>query len=280
MVKAASMSSSETLQIFGRTHPGKIRPHNEDCIGEDPELGIVVVADGMGGHLAGEVASRLAVDTVLQNLRQCLAGHGIHRRNGGTEPRDDSLAVRRAIIDANTAIQQAGRNNAGHAGMGTTLVMALFNHHHVILAHVGDSRIYRFREDHLEQMTTDHTLIQEMVDRGFYSHQEALASVNRNLVTRALGIDTTVAVDIRNEMLLPGDLYLLCSDGLNDMLDDALIEDILRNHPGDREQATHLLIYKANEYGGRDNNSVALARPALPLPRRMPWYRRMIDFWR
>ncbi|MCG5499598.1 Stp1/IreP family PP2C-type Ser/Thr phosphatase [Ectothiorhodospira lacustris] len=274
------MHSSETLQIVGRTHPGKIRPHNEDCIGEDPQLGIVVVADGMGGHLAGEVASRLAVDTVLQNLKQCLKKTAPDHRTGDTVALDRSLAVRRAIINANMAIQQAGRDHAGHAGMGTTLVMALFNHHRVILAHVGDSRIYRFREDRLEQMTTDHTLIQEMVDRGFYSHQEARVSVNRNLVTRALGIDSTVAVDIRDEMVLPGDIYLLCSDGLNDMLEDAFIEDVLRQHPSDLGQAADLLVQKANEHGGRDNISVVLAKPALPLTRRMPWYRRVIKFWR
>lgn len=274
------MNLSETLQIFVRTHPGKVRPHNEDFVGEDPEMGIIVVADGMGGHLAGEVASQLAVETVMQSLRQSLANPDRPPHESHLEPLDRSLAVRRAIIDANHAIQQAARDNVGHTGMGTTLVMALFNHPRVVLAHVGDSRVYRYRENHLEQLTTDHTLIQEMVDRGFYSQQEAQTSVNRNLVTRALGIDSTVAVDIREELVLPGDIYLLCSDGLNDMLDDALIEDILRRHTTDLEQAVDVLVQQANDRGGRDNISVALAKPSMPLPPRKPWYRRMINRWR
>ncbi|MCG5493221.1 MULTISPECIES: Stp1/IreP family PP2C-type Ser/Thr phosphatase [Ectothiorhodospira] len=271
------MTLKETLQIAGCTDPGRTRARNEDAIGEDAELGLMVLADGMGGHSGGDVASRIAVDTIIAELRQSLARAG----GGQGESNDEiSLQVREAVIQANRAIHEAAADNVGNAGMGTTLAVALLRPGRIILAHVGDSRIYRFRNGELEQLTVDHTLIQELVDRGLCSADQARTSLNRNLVTRALGIDSTVAVDIREELVMPGDIYLLCSDGLNDMLEDAMIEDVLGRHQADPHEASRELVRHANESGGRDNVSVLIGRTSLASRTRGRWYHRLLGLRR
>ncbi|SEK18839.1 Stp1/IreP family PP2C-type Ser/Thr phosphatase [Ectothiorhodospira marina] len=272
------MTQKDTLQIAGCTDPGRTRARNEDAIGEDAELGLMVLADGMGGHSGGDVASRMAVDTILGELRQALGRVGGNAQGKGTD--ETSLQVREAIIQANRAIHEAAADDVRNTGMGTTLAVALLRPGTIILAHVGDSRIYRFRNGQLEQMTVDHTLIQELVDRGLCNADQARTSLNRNLVTRALGIDSTVAVDIRQEPVMPGDLYLLCSDGLNDMLEDAIIEDILSRHQTHLQEATRELVRHANDSGGRDNISVLIGRiPTASRPQGR-WYHRLLGLRR
>ncbi len=264
------------IELVGRSDTGRVRSHNEDCIGEDATLGIAVLADGMGGYQGGEVASGIAVQTVLETLREGLLTLPAGAVDEETGYLQVTLLARRAVIRANQAIFQAAQDGRGYQGMGTTLVMAVFQQRHVIIAHVGDSRLYRYRNGLLKQLTLDHSMVQEMVNRGYCTPDEARGALNRNLVTRALGVEASVAVDLQEEMALPGDLYLLCSDGLNDMLSDAEISTLLARH-GDRlELSAERLIQQANERGGRDNISVILARPLGFDRPRTPWYKRLL----
>jgi PPM family protein phosphatase len=275
-VEAALMGLHASIQVSSLTNPGRVRTHNEDTIGDDPDLGVVIVADGMGGYSSGEIASQIAVDNVLDELRRTLPdikpGELDQRLGYSAQTR----AVRNAIVHANTAIYEAARKDPRHRGMGTTLVMAAFRDSQLTIANVGDSRMYRLREARLEQLTVDHTLIQDLVDHGFYNREEARGALNKNLVTRALGIEPSVAVDVREGLALPGDLYLLCSDGLNDMIDDEAIRLALCEHGHDLELASTSLIGAALNAGGKDNVSVVVVRVMDPQARDAPWYDRIL----
>lgn len=261
---------SPRLQTAAGSDTGRIRRRNEDHIGEDVDLGLLVLADGMGGHAGGEVASRMAVETMLQALKETIP----HTRGG----RHDTLeALHGAVIRTNQGIHEAAGQDVACAGMGTTLAVALFRKGRVFLAHVGDSRIYRFRQDRLQRLTSDHTLVQELVDQGLCPPEQVRTAAGRNLLTRALGIEPRVEVDTREERLQPGDLYLLCSDGLSDMVDDTAIEALIRRHRDAPDTLTARLIARANDCGGRDNISVMIA--VAPTPR--AWYRRFLPgAWR
>lgn len=268
-----------TMLVFAeRSDTGRKRPHNEDRVAADPPHGIAVLADGMGGHKGGEIASALAVETVTRELATRLSGIA-------TESPDDeayapeSLLTRDVVHEANTIVYETARTQPQYEGMGTTLVVALFYDDRLTLAHVGDSRAYRFRGGQLEQLTRDHTLMQELIDRGFYTPEEARASLNRNIVTRALGIEESVNADLQEEIALPGDLYLLCSDGLNDMVDDEAIRLTLDKFGDNLESAADHLIEEANGNGGQDNVSVVLARVIKPFPCRRSWFRRFVDWF-
>lgn len=270
------MSAIARIQVSGLSNPGRVRTHNEDSIGDDADLGVVVLADGMGGYSSGEVASRMAVHTVLEELRRSIPGptpSEIDTRLGYS-PR--TRAVRNAVVRANRAIYEAAQKDTRHRGMGTTLVMAAFQDSQITIAHVGDSRLYRLREGVLDQLTVDHTLIQELVDHGFYSREEAREALNKNLVTRALGIEPTVAVDVREGLALPGDLYLLCSDGLNDMVQDETIRSILCEQSHDLDLAAAALVGAALNAGGRDNVSVLLVRTGVATSQTPSWYNRVM----
>lgn len=257
------MDKKLTLEISGLTDGGVVRDHNEDSIGSAAEIGLVILADGMGGHNAGEVASEMAVSGIIEAL------HGsIPHTNTGIVDEDSgfthgTLLIHDAIQKVNQAIFKAANEQPQCQGMGTTLVVALYYEDRVTIANVGDSRLYRLRGDQLEQLTTDHTLLQELVDRGFYTKEEAEASLNRNVITRALGTEPTIQVDLQEEIMLPDDLYLLCSDGLNDMISDEVILTTLRTFGGSLDKIGEELIRQANAAGGRDNVSVILVRPKL-----------------
>ncbi len=262
------------------TDRGRVRSKNEDHLSVDAEIGAFVLADGMGGHRGGEVASAIAVNTVLEHLKlqlPQLTPGAIDDNLGYT---GESLAAREAVIQANLKIFNAARQQPQYEGMGTTLVVAVFYLDRLSIAHVGDSRLYRVRQGQLEQLTSDHTMRQELVDRGFYTEQEARSMVQRNLVTRALGVDASVAVDIQEELVLPGDLYALCSDGLYDMLDEEVIARSLVSC-NDLQHCTQELIDLANNSGGKDNISLILVRPSADAsPQRHPWYRRITKWFR
>jgi serine/threonine protein phosphatase PrpC len=237
------------LQIASLTHPGVARSHNEDNHIADVAAGYVILADGMGGYNAGEVASKMAVAYLSAAL-----GHRLARSIAPSE------LLRRVIEQANAAIHAAAQTQPGCAGMGTTLVAALFQPGRVTVAHVGDSRMYRLRGGRLEQITRDHSFLQEQVDRRLVSKDEAQFSRHRNLITRALGVESCVEVDVAEHDTMPGDLYLLCSDGLNDMVPEEDIELVLRG-PGRRlDGVAGQLVQMANAHGGRDNVTVILAR--------------------
>ena len=233
---------------------GRQRANNEDAVLIDAEHGIVVLADGMGGYNAGEVASALAVDLIARELRRWLQTSA-HRAS----LRDLRRAMEICVDLANREIFEAAHTHAAYAGMGTTLVMAVLREDRLLVGHVGDSRLYRWRAGQLEQVTRDHSLLQEQLDIGLITPEEAEHSGNRNLVTRALGVEDTVLLDVRELTVQAGDAFLLCSDGLNDMLADADIVGILSAGLSLEASATRL-VGEANERGGRDNVTVALMR--------------------
>lgn len=274
------MSGTGALTVAGRTHAGQVRKQNEDYIGYDVGLGAVVLADGMGGYRGGEIASAIAVNTILDHLRQALPSVRPGEIDPTTGVSRQALAAREAIIRANDTIYKTSRSQSQYHGMGTTVVLALFHGNRITIGHVGDSRIYRLRDNELDQVTIDHTLLQELVDRGFYTPGEAKTSLNKNLVTRALGIEPTVAVDIVEDVVFPDDIFLLCSDGLNDMVDDEDIRLVLRSYEDDLDKAADELINLANEAGGRDNVSAILAKvTGVPEQPQKSWIRRLAGWF-
>ncbi|MSR13901.1 MAG: Stp1/IreP family PP2C-type Ser/Thr phosphatase [Gammaproteobacteria bacterium] len=249
------------VELVNVSDPGRKRPHNEDSAVTDRELGLALVADGMGGYKAGEVASAIAAKVVLDAVRAGQNKHFFQQQNKPNEATRERDLIRRSIEDANKYIYRTAHNIPQCQGMGTTIVATLFSEGRVTLAHVGDSRIYLFRDNALKQVTNDHSLVQELIDRGFFTPEEAQANTPKNLVTRALGIDEHVEVEMTEMATRPGDIYLLCSDGLNDMVDDEEIRLTLSKYGGNLVQAAHELVQQANASGGRDNISVVLARP-------------------
>jgi len=242
------MAAEGKLTAAGRTDIGRKRPHNEDSIEVITELGLMVLADGMGGYSAGEVASQIAVETVVQAVR-----------NASALERGDRL-LQEAIGKANRAILDKARENPEREGMGTTIVVCLFRKGRVTIAHVGDSRLYRLRRSKLQRLTTDHSLNQELLERGYYTRVEARQANNRHVITRALGINDYVEATIREEPVAEGDLFLLCSDGLTDMMDDHSIRYAMDKKDQDLDAMAVNLVRRANELGGRDNISVILTR--------------------
>ncbi len=242
------------------THTGKVREHNEDAIGLDTDIGLLVLADGMGGYNAGEVASGIAVQTITE-----LAAAGAVREDrNDTDPTTglmrQTIVLRDAVARSNKIIYQTAQSQSHCEGMGTTLVTAMFYDDKVSIAHVGDSRAYRLRGGQFEQLTMDHSLLQELVDRGFYSEEEAQRSTNRNYVTRALGVEPTVEVEVQEFEVLPDDIYLLCSDGLPDMVEDEDIHLTISTFNASLDVVGQQLVDLANDHGGRDNVSVQLAQ--------------------
>ena len=258
------MSLKGKINFAESTATGRVRDHNEDAIGCDPDIGLMVLADGMGGYNAGEVASGIAVQIVTE-----LASEGASRENRDEiDPHSgmmrQSIVLRDAVYRANKIIFQTAQSQTHCEGMGTTIVACMFCDNKVSIAHVGDSRAYRVRNGELEQLTMDHSLLQELVDRGFYSAEEAQRSTNKNYVTRALGVEPTVEVEVNEYDVLPGDIYLLCSDGLPDMVEDEDIHLTISTFNDSLDIVSKQLIELANDHGGRDNVSVQLAKVIAP----------------
>lgn len=254
------------LEFVGQTDTGRVREHNEDTIAADTEVGLLVLADGMGGYNAGEVASGIAVKTITNLVREGLMREdlgSIDRSTGLTRP---SIVLRDAITRANKIIYQTARSQAECEGMGTTVVAALFYDNRVSIAHVGDSRLYRQRGSQIAQVTMDHSLLQELVDRGFYSPEEAQRAANKNYVTRALGVEPQVEVEVQEHPVDKGDIFILCSDGLSDMVEDEDIRLTISTFGANLDTVAKQLIQLANENGGRDNVSVVLAQAIEAFP--------------
>ena len=263
-------SLTDALEMVGTTDVGQVRSHNEDALLLDPELGIVVLADGMGGYNAGEVASGIAVDTVGETLRAELGA--IAPQTVAHDMLD--LAIRRA----NSVIFDAAGSNPSCAGMGTTLVCALFFDNRLVCGHVGDSRLYRWRAGQLQQLSHDHSLLQEEIDAGLIRPEEARHLPYRNLVTRAVGVEAGVEPEIHEYAAQPGDLYLFCSDGLTDMVEDPRIGEILAAGD-DLQQAAQALVNEANANGGRDNITVALVGIRRDYAAKRGWISRLAAHW-
>ena len=202
------------MRIAARSDQGKVRDNNEDCLAFDARLGIAVLADGMGGLKAGEVASAAAVDAIMQHLVE----------NTDRLSQDDAGATLREALElANRRVYALSDSRREYSGMGTTVVVGAVNDGRFIAAHIGDSRAYRFRNGELARLTSDHSLVQQLVAQGILSAAEARRAPNRNIVTRAVGIEIDVECDLTEVDAVDGDLFLLCSDGLTDMIDDPMI---------------------------------------------------------
>ena len=247
------MTGNSALEVTSITDAGVVRSFDEDAIATELDLGLVVVADGMGGYKAGDVASNMATAIVVEVLKSSVSTNGEFLG----EPVGE---LRRAVEKANRAICQAAQASPQYHGMGTTVVAALFLGDKLYFTHVGDSRLYRLRLGKLTALTQDHSILHEQVALGLISTDEAKMSHNRNLVTRALGVDPAIEVEVRQEGVEPGDIYLLCSDGLNDMVDDADIELAIGALQANLPLAAQQLVMMANDNGGHDNVSVILVK--------------------
>ena len=242
------------------SHPGMVRTHNEDSVFVDADAGIAVLADGMGGYNAGEVASGIAVKVVSGGMVPELnSDRELSKVDIASGLTHAALLLQQKIAEANKGIYEVAQARPECAGMGTTLVSVVFCGNRVSIGHIGDSRCYRLRGEKLEQLTHDHSLLQEQIDGGQLTPEQARYSLNKNLVTRALGIERHVDLEMHEHGVMPGDLFLLCSDGLSEMVSSAQIFTILLQDIGLPEKAT-LLVATANDNGGRDNISVVLAR--------------------
>lgn len=220
----------------------------------------------MGGYNAGEVASSIAVKTVLELVSEACQREDRNALESETGMMRQTIVLRDAVARANKIIHQTAKSQSQCEGMGTTFVACLFFDNRVSIAHVGDARLYRLRKNKLEQITLDHSLLQELVDRGFYSQEEAQRSTNRNYVTRALGVEPAVEVDIKEIEVQPDDVFLLCSDGLPDMVEDDDIHLTISTFSANLETVGKQLIQLSNDQGGKDNISVILAHVLEPFP--------------
>ena len=242
------------VQLCSQTDPGLERSQNEDAVASDETLGLCILCDGMGGHNAGEVASGMASAFIKTDMRETL-DEAARRR----EPAAVQQALAESIAKSNSAIYNMSRTNPQYAGMGTTLVVGVFCAEVLVLGHIGDSRCYLLRGGQFTQLTKDHSVYQEQLDEGLLDANHVMPVLGQNLVTRALGPFETIEADFQQPTLAVGDIYLMCSDGLSDMVDDAGIAAILAG-PEALQQKADKLIAAAIEGGGRDNVSVVLAQ--------------------
>jgi serine/threonine protein phosphatase PrpC len=249
------------IEMVGLTDVGSVRQYNEDSIVIDSENAAMAVADGMGGHRAGEVASRMATEAIFNELKSHIAE--FEKTAGEHSAR---LAIEESIKRANKSVYAASQAAAAYRGMGTTVAAAVFYDNAVAFGHIGDSRIYRLRGKELQLLTRDDSLLLDQVDLGIIAAANAGDSHNRSLVTRALGVEQEISPHIDEEQVLPNDLFLLCSDGLNDLVDDADIELIMQSLKSNLPLAAHHLVQAAKDNGGYDNISVIIGRVLRPFP--------------
>jgi protein phosphatase len=267
--QSSRSGAKERLAFAGVTDVGRQRKHNEDCLLVRGDLDLFCVADGMGGHNAGDVASKL-VATSLANFFE--ATRGVTEHELGDEYATIDPAARRlaaGVSKANRDVFTISNTVHQHHGMGSTCVAIHLDGDKVHIAHVGDSRCYRIRDGELMQMTRDHSLINDALDMKPDLTKEELSRLPKNIITRALGMKDVVKVDVKTEALLPGDIFLLCSDGLTGMVPVDHIVDVLNLTP-DPQEACELLVAEANDHGGTDNISALIVRAGPPAPRDAP----------
>ena len=273
------MKVEDALEIVSQTDPGMVRSHNEDSVACEAACGLVVLADGMGGYNAGEVASGIAVSVTAMEIARRLQNASPVERDEKTGEELGVSLLRDNIQKANASIFHASQSQPQYAGMGTTIVAGLFYDNRVAVGHVGDSRMYRLRGGELKSITRDHSLLQEQIDSGMISAKDARQSRNKNLVTRAVGIEPEIAAEIHVHDVQAGDIYLLCSDGLNDMIEDDDICDTLHAMQGNLPLAAEQLIQMANDNGGRDNVSVVLVKIKNGFAAPRGWFAKAIDWF-
>lgn len=272
------MELQEALQIVSQTHPGMVRSHNEDSVAYDASCGFVILADGMGGYNAGEVASGIVISVMTAEIKHRL--ERVRPDQKGANGEDLGVALlKESVQKANTAVYTASHSEQEYAGMGTTVVSGLFYDNRLAVAHIGDSRMYRLRGEAFEAVTRDHSLLQEQIDSGIISKENARSSRNKNLVTRAVGIDSAVVAEVNVFRVQTGDIYLLCSDGLNDMVEDEEIGTTLQMLQANLPLAASQLIEMANDNGGRDNVSVILIKVNGDFAARRGWLAKLFSWF-
>ncbi|MFQ5456153.1 MAG: Stp1/IreP family PP2C-type Ser/Thr phosphatase [Nitrospirota bacterium] len=234
------------ISVYGKTDIGRIRNLNEDSYGIYPEINLYIVADGMGGHIAGDVASSIAVDSISEFVLSKMADN---KNNPDTI---DNILIE-ATKSANIRIIDRGRRKSHLRGMGTTVVSVLITDNVAYISHVGDSRAYIIRRGEIEQLTYDHSLVMEYVSKNIITEEEAESHPYKHILSRALGTDLELDIDIRDFTILPQDIFLLCSDGLSNMINrDEMLAVIINNNESPEDACTEL-IDLANDHGGRDN---------------------------
>lgn len=269
-----SMNVEDAISVARLTDVGLHRDHNEDAVASDLSIGLLVLADGMGGYKAGEVASEIAVLTLTAEMNEAMRHKTAIRFMPGLLP--EAQMLMHAVERANETIYQISQEQPQCAGMGTTLVVGIFTDNKLVVGHIGDSRMYRLREGVLTQLTEDHSFLQEQLNAGLITPQQAKISVNKNLVTRALGIDEEVDLEVQEFAVEVDDIYLLCSDGLTDLVEDDEICKLLLDANGNIENAAARLVQTANEHGGKDNISVVIAMVNSPFVSEGGWVKNLL----
>jgi protein phosphatase len=269
------MLAPGVLDIVVRSDTGRVRQHNEDAVFADAHLGLAILADGMGGYNAGEVASGMATTLLASRFPEVIAACSPEKLKSGGQPYVHGQ-IAELVLTTNAAIFNAAQCQPQYAGMGTTLVLAWFYDNRLCVSHVGDSRLYRLRAGRLEQITRDHSILQAQIDSGLMTRDAARLSQLKNLVTRGLGVEPLVKAEFTDLDVQKEDIFLLCSDGLNDMVADTEIEETLQSAEINLAATADRLITLANEHGGRDNVSVILIKVCeqFALPR--VWWQKLL----
>lgn len=252
------MAFQTVLEFASLTHTGQVRTHNEDAVDVRAEGGFAVLADGMGGYNAGEVASRICVETISQYLLRKQRARWTKILPGRSYSAAKLLS--NAVGHANRRIFETAREHIEYIGMGTTVVTAFFQEDRIVIAHVGDSRAYLLRDGELAALTNDHSVIQAQIDAGLISRENAQFSPIKNLITRAVGAHEQIETEVSDYLVQQGDLFLLCSDGLTDMLSNDQISEFLNANADNLNVCCQTLVDHANQNGGRDNISVILIK--------------------
>jgi PPM family protein phosphatase len=258
MIGQVNLNVSNAIKVVRLTDVGMHRDHNEDAVASDLTIGLLLLADGMGGYKAGEVASEIAVLMIAAEITEAMQNKADSKKIVPSLMPESSLLID-VVKKTNEAIYHISKNQPLCSGMGTTLVAGIFANNKLTIGHIGDSRMYCLRNQVLRQLTEDHSLIQEQINAGFITQEQAKTASNRNLVTRALGIDPEVEMDLQEFDVEVGDVYLMCSDGLSDLVEDAEITEILLEANGNITLAAKKLVQTANNNGGTDNISVVIA---------------------
>jgi len=237
------------MKVASMTDPGRVRHANEDSFFADSGLGLLIVADGMGGHKGGDVASRIAVETISGRIRKDLAN----------PDQDIDALIRAAVEEANARIREQAGQDSDLEDMGATLVLALCRGSSIHLAHVGDSRAYLVHHDSIQRLTEDHSLLAQMLKAGQITEKEAPRFHLRHVVTRSLGNQTASEADLATVEWMTGDYLLLCSDGLTNMVEDSVLRSVIAGGGADIERSCREAVDRANQNGGRDNITAVLA---------------------
>lgn len=265
------MDVSKAIEVVRMTDVGLVREHNEDAVASELEIGLVILADGMGGYQAGEIASEIALLSLTADLAELQNRKRLFKKKNKLLPESNMLIE--AVDNANAAIYKIAQEQPQCEGMGTTLVTGIFTNNKLIVGHIGDSRMYCLRDKKLSCLTEDHSVVQEQINAGEITEEQAKVSGQRNLVTRALGTNDFVEVEIIERDVIINDVYMLCTDGLTDLIDDEAIESILIEAGSNINLAAKNLVNLTNELGGTDNVSVVIALVNKDFSLKKQWIR-------